>query len=65
MNVLEKIEKEITEQTRNGRTTMYIHTDDLEQLGMTPFKNRGRVWIELSKLNMLIKDYKEREEEER
>lgn len=65
MNVLEKIEKEITEQTRNGRTIMYIHTDDLEQLGMTPFKNRGRVWIEISKLNMLIKDYKEREEEER
>ena len=63
MDILEKLDKEITEQTRNGRTGLYISTDDLEELGMTPFENKGRVWIDVSKLNKLIKRYKELQNE--
>ena len=59
MNILEKLDKEITEQTRNGRDMMYIETSDLEKLGMSEFKNKGRVWIEIDKLNKLIKRYKD------
>ena len=43
MNILERLDKEITQQTRNGRTEIYVSTDDLEELGMSKFKNKGRV----------------------
>ena len=62
-NLIEKLEEEITEQTRNGRTEIYISTDDLETLGMTPFENKGRVYIEIDELNKLIEIYKGKEEE--
>ena len=42
---------------------IYISTDDLEALGMTPFKNKGRVWIDINKLNKLIKLYEQKENE--
>ena len=58
MNILEKLDKEITQQTRNGRDMMYIETSDLEELGMSEFKNKGRVWIKVECLNKLIKLYK-------
>lgn len=63
-NLLEKLDKEITEQTRNGRDMMYIETSDLEELGMSEFKNKGRVWIEIDKLNKLIKRYKDLQDNE-
>ena len=44
-------------QTRNGRTDIYVHTDDLEKLGMTSFINKGMVVIELEKLEMLMERY--------
>ena len=61
MNILEKVEKKIQEQTRNGRTEIYISTDELEQLGMTPFKEKGMVYVNINNLNMLIDTYKEHE----
>lgn len=59
MDILERLDKEIEQQTRNGRNEIYISTDDLEELGMTEFKNKGRVFIPLDKLNMLIDRYKD------
>lgn len=64
MNLLEKLDKEITEQIRNGRTEIYISTDDLEALGMTPFENKGRVYIKIDELNKLIEIYKGKQKEE-
>lgn len=60
MNILDKIEKEISEQTRNGREDLYISTDDLEALGMSGFQNKGRVWIKEYQLKIIIKAYKEK-----
>ena len=59
MNILERLDKEITQQTRNGRTEIYVSTDDLEELGMSKFKNKGRVYIPIEKLNILIDKYKD------
>ena len=64
MNLLEKLDKEITQQTRNGRTDIYISTDDLEKLGMSEFRTKGRVWIKADKLNKLIKRYKDLQDNE-
>lgn len=57
MNLLERLERNIAHQTRNGRTEIYVSTDDLEQLGMTPFERKGMVYINLDKLNMLMQKY--------
>lgn len=58
MNILEKLDKEITQQTRNGRSELYISTDDLEALGMSKFETSGRVWIKIEYLKKLINRYK-------
>ena len=60
MKLLEKLNKEISEQTRNGREELYISTDDLEELGMSGFKNKGRVWIKEYQLKIIMKAYKEK-----
>lgn len=65
MNILEKINKKIQEQVRNGRTEIYLHTDELEELGMTPFKEKGMVYVNIDNLNMLIQTYKDHQEMER
>lgn len=57
MDIIERLERNIIHQTRNGRTEIYISTDDLEQLGMTPFERKGMVFIELNKLNKLMEKY--------
>ena len=62
-NLLEKLDKEITEQTRNGRDMLYISTDDLEKLGMSEFRTKGRAWIKVECLNKLIKRYKDLQNE--
>lgn len=59
MDILERINRNIEHQTRNGRKEIYVSTDDLEELGLTPFKRKGMVYIELSKLNRLINNYRE------
>lgn len=65
MNILEKINKKIQEQVRNGRKEIYLHTDELEELGMTPFKEKGMVYVNIDNLNMLIQTYKDHQEMER
>lgn len=57
MDILERLERNIEHQTRNGRKEIYVSTDDLELLGMTPFEHKGMVYIELNKLNKLIERY--------
>ena len=63
MDLLKRLDKEITEQTRNGRTEIYISTDDLEELGMSKFETKGRAWVKIDCLNKLINLYKEKEDE--
>ena len=57
IDIIEKLEKIIKEQTRNNRVHIYVSTDDLEKLGMTPFQVKGMVYIELYKLEMLMERY--------
>ena len=58
-NLLEKLDKEITQQTRNGRKEIYIEADDLRALGYHIDANKkGRTFIDLSILNEYIKRYK-------
>ena len=57
--LLEKLEKEITEQTRNGRKDVYIEVDDLNKLGygIDP-KKTGRVYVDVTYLKIVIQRYK-------
>lgn len=57
--LLEKLEKEITEQTRNGREDVYIEVDDLNKLGynIDP-KKTGRVYVDVAYLKIVIQRYK-------
>ena len=59
IDIIEKLNKIIEEQTRHERVHIYVSTDDLEKLGMTPFQVKGMVYIELNKLEMLMQKYKE------
>lgn len=56
---IEKLEKEILKQTRNGRTKVYVLTKDLKELGIDLSTDQERVFIDECKLEMLIKRYKE------
>lgn len=58
LDIIRKLEEIIDMQTRNGRTDIYVHTDDLEKLGLPAFDNKGMVTIELDKLEMLMEKYK-------
>lgn len=57
IDIIKKLEEIINMQTRNGRTDIYVHTDDLEKLGLPPFNNKGMVYIELDKLETLMERY--------
>ena len=57
--LLEKLEKEITEQTRNGREDVYIEVDDLNELGYKIDPNKtGRVYVDVTYLKIVIQRYK-------
>ena len=59
MDLLEKLDKEITEQTRNGRENIYVDVKDLEQLGYKIDKNKqGRIYVDLNILKLYINKYK-------
>jgi len=57
-DLLEKLDKEITEQTRNGREDVYIEVDDLNKLGygIDP-KKTGRVYVDVNYLRIAMKRY--------
>ena len=57
--LIEKLEKEIAEQTRNGREEVYIEAEDLNKLGYGIDKNKqGRVWVDVVYLKLVINRHK-------
>ena len=58
MDILEKIDKEIKEQTRNGRTDIYVSTEDLKELGYKHIQEGERQFINIAILENLIQRYK-------
>lgn len=59
MNINE-LKRNIEEQTRNGRTNIYISADILRELGINTLC-KGNVYICLTELKGLIKQYEEKE----
>ena len=57
MNLIEKLEKEIYNQTRNGRKDIYISIEDLEELGYRDIKEGERQYIDINILKSLMKRY--------
>lgn len=58
-DLLEKLDKEITEQTRNGREDVYIDVDDLNELGYGIDPNKtGKVYVDVNYLRIVMKRYK-------
>ena len=61
-SLLEKLDKEITEQTRNGREDVYIEVDDLNKLGYGIDPNKtGRVYVDVAYLKIAIERYEFRD----
>ena len=61
--LIEKLEKEIAEQTRNGREEVYIEVEDLNKLGYGIDKNKqGRVWVDVIYLKLVINRHKFKED---
>lgn len=61
--LIEKLEKEIAEQTRNGREEVYIEAEDLNKLGYGIDKNKqGRVWVDVVYLKLVINRHKFKED---
>jgi biotin operon repressor len=59
MDLIEKIENEIYQQTRNGRDTIYIEVEDLRELGIyIDEKKQGREFVDLKILQPALKRYK-------
>jgi len=59
MNLIEKLEKEILQQTRNGRDTLYMETDDLREIGIHIDENKqGRVYVDAQSVESALKRYK-------
>ena len=57
--LLERLEQEISKQTRNGRTDVYIQVDDLNQLGYKIDPNKtGRAYVDVTYLQLVLKNYK-------
>lgn len=55
---LEELEKNIEQQTRNGRQEIYMSTDDLRELGLDLTPNNRMVFVNIYRLNQLIEHYK-------
>ena len=59
MDLLKKLENEITQQTRNGRENIYVDVNDLNELGYKIDENKqGRVYVDLSTLRLYMNKYK-------
>ena len=57
MNLKEKLDKEILQQTRNGRDSVYIEVKDLQELGIHTDKEEGRTFVDLVTLQSALKKY--------
>ena len=59
MELLERLEEEIWQQTRNGRDRIYVEVEDLKKLGCNTDENKtGRIYVDLNYLRAAIKRYK-------
>lgn len=57
MDIIKKLDKEITEQSRNGRNEIYIEKKDLRELGKESI-GAGREFISKTELIKLMQNYK-------
>lgn len=53
----QRLKREIEQQTRNGRTSVYISISDLEELQGIQTQSNGRIYIDVSELEELIYKY--------
>ena len=60
MSILDKLDKQITEQSRNGRQRIYIDKEDLRELGKE-VEGEGREYIDKSELLNLIVKYRRKQ----
>ena len=61
-DLIEKLDREITQQTRNGRKDVYIEVDDLNKLGYGIDPNKkGRVYVDVGYLKIAMKRYQFKE----
>lgn len=51
--------EEVAQQTRNGRTKVYLKSEDLKALGMTNISTTGdeRIFVDADVVNELLKNY--------
>ena len=59
MDIIKKLDKEITEQNRNGRNEIYIEKKDLRELGKESI-GAGREFISKTELIKLMQNYEKR-----
>jgi hypothetical protein len=57
-NLIERLDKEITQQTRNGRNEVYIQVEDLNKLGYSiSTQKTGRIYVDVEYLRIAMKRY--------
>ena len=62
INLLEKLEDEIEQQTRNGRAKIYVETKDLKELGYKKIEATERQFIDVITLMGLMRRYEFRQD---
>ena len=61
MNFLEQLNRQIEEQTRNGRQDVYINAEDLKKLNPNIQPLGDRIYIKKEVLNEMIYKYQEKQ----
>lgn len=61
MNFLEQLNRQIEEQTRNGRNDVYVNAEDLKKLNPNIQPLGDRIYIKKEVLNELIYKYQEKQ----
>lgn len=61
MSILEKLDKQITEQTRNGRQDVYVNAEDLKKLNPNIQPLGDRIYIKKEVLQEMIYKYQEKQ----
>lgn len=64
MNFLEQLNKQIEEQTRNGRQEVYVNAEELKKLNPNIQPLGDRIYIKKEVLNELIYKYQEKQKPE-
>ena len=64
MNFLEQLNKQIEEQTRNGRQEVYVNAEELKKLNPNIQPLGDRIYIKKEVLNEMIYKYQEKQKPE-